>query len=130
MSESKNNRNRWMHLRLTDAEYKKLQAGFSQSTKRKISEYARDILLNKPITVYTRNKSIDDMMAEVILLRSELKAIGNNFNQTVKKLHLMEHDFEIKTWARVNENSKQILFKKLDEIDFKIAQIDSRWSQE
>ena len=130
MSESKNNRNRWMHLRLTDSEYKKLQAGFSQSTKRKISEYARDILLNKPITVYTRNKSVDDMMAEVILLRSELKAIGNNFNQAVKKLHLMDNDFEIKTWARVNENNKQILFKKLEEIDFKIAQIDSRWSQE
>lgn len=130
MSEQKNNRDKWLHIRLTEAEYKKTKLGFSRSTKRKLSDYARSILLDKPITVYTRNQSFDDFVAEMILLRNELKAIGNNFNQSVKKLHTMQHDTEIKTWAFLNENSKQTFFKKVEEINSKISQIADKWSQE
>ncbi len=123
MIDTKNNRSKWLHIRLTEAEYKKLYVGFSRSTKRKISEYARNILLDKPITVYSRNRSLDDFVAEMILLRNELKAIGNNFNQSVKKLHTMDTDTEINTWALQNENSKQLFFKKVDEISQKLNQI-------
>ena len=130
MKEENNNRIKWIHLRVTLAEYKKIHTGFTQSTKRKISEYIRVILLDKPITVYTRNRSYDDFVTEMILLRNELKAIGNNFNQAVKKLHTIDHSAEIKTWAMLNENSRQLLVKKVDEINIKIAQISDKWSQE
>ncbi|HRN73534.1 MAG TPA: plasmid mobilization relaxosome protein MobC [Ginsengibacter sp.] len=130
MSDTKNNRSKWLHIRLTEAEYKKLQLGLSRSTKRKISDYTRSILLDKPITVYTRNQSFDDFVAEIILLRSELKAIGNNFNQSVKKLHTMDTDAEIKAWALLNENSKQLFLKKVDEISLKIEKINAKWLQE
>ncbi len=130
MNEQKNSRDKWIHLRLTEAEYKKIKAGFTKSTKRKLSEYVRSVLLEKPITVYTRNQSFDDFVAEIILLRNELKAIGNNFNQSVKKLHTLNHDKEIKTWALLNENSKLLFFKKVDEINSKITQIADKWSQE
>lgn len=130
MSEKKINRTKWLHLRLTEAEYKKIAKGFSQSTKRKISEYVRAILLDKPITVYTRNKSVDDFVSEIILIRKELKAIGNNFNQSVKRLHTMDTVAEIKVWALLNENFKQSFFKKMEEINSKIIEIDSKWSQE
>ncbi len=130
MSEQINNREKWLHLRLSAAEYQKLSIGFKNSTKRKLSQYARSILLNKPITVYTRNRSYDDFVSEMILLRSELKAIGNNFNQAVKKLHAMDRDAEVKAWALINENSKQLFFKKVEEINLKISQISDKWSQE
>ena len=130
MSEQKSSRSKWIHLRLTEAEYIKINTRFTKSTKRKLSEYVRSVLLEKPITVYTRNQSFDDFVAETILLRNELKAIGNNFNQSVKKLHTMDHDKEIKIWALLNENSKQIFFRKVDEINSKISQIASKWSQE
>lgn len=130
MSEQKNNRVKQLQIRLTATEYKKITSGFSRSTKRKLSEYIRSILLDKPITVYTRNQSFDDFVSEMILLRYELRAIGNNFNQSVKKLHTASSDTEIKTWALLNENSKQEFFKKVDEINFKISQIADKWSQE
>ena len=130
MSEQKNNRNKWLHLRLSEAEYKKIQNGFSKSTKRKISDYVRSILLNKPITVYTRSKSIDDFISEMILLRSELNSIGNNFNQSVKRLHTLDEISEIKAWAILNEKSKEIFIKKVDEIKEKINQISDKWLQE
>ena len=130
MSEPTNNRNKWLHLRLSEAEYKKLQNGFSKSTKRKMSDYVRSILLNKPITVYTRSKSLDDFISEIILLRSELNSIGNNFNQTVRRLHTLDEISEIKTWAILNEKSKEIFIKKVDEIKEKINQISDKWLQE
>lgn len=130
MSEQKNNRVKQLQIRLTATEYKKITSGFSRSTKRKLSEYIRSILLDKPITVYTRNQSFDDFVSEMILLRFELRAIGNNFNQSVKKLYTASSDTEIKTWALLNENSKQEFFKKVDEINFKISQIADKWSQE
>ena len=117
-------------VRFTEEEYGTLNASFKNSTKRKLSGYIRAVLLHKPITVYTRNQSFDDFVAEMILLRNELKAIGNNFNQSVKKLHTMDKDPEIKAWALLNENSKQSFFKKVDEINARIIQMDSKWSQE
>ncbi len=126
----KNNRNKWLHIRFTEAEYKKLHTGFSSSTKQKISSYARDIILNKPITVYTRNKSLDDFVAEMILLRNELKAIGNNINQAVKKMHIADNESELIFWSKQIEKFKSVLFSKIDEINLKIAQLSDQWLQE
>ena len=130
MKERNATRNKWIHVRLNEYEYTKIEASFRRSTKRKLSEYARAILLNKPITVYTRNQSFDDFVAEMILLRNELNAIGNNFNQAVRKLHMMEEVKEVKAWAMLNENSKQILFKKIEEVKTKIGQLADKWSHE
>ena len=66
----------------------------------------------------------------MILLRSELNSIGNNFNQSVKKLHTLDEIPDIKTWAILNEKSKEIFFKKVDEIKEKINQISDKWLQE
>lgn len=130
MNETKTNRDKWLHLRLNAGEYKKITVGFSRSTKRKLSEYARSILLEKPITVYTRSQSFDDFVAEMILLRNELRAIGNNFNQLVKKLHTAGTDDEIKTLASLAANSREIFLKKVDQINEKISQLADKWSQE
>jgi hypothetical protein len=117
-------------VRFKEAEYKKINAGFRTTTQQKLSGYIRNVLLQKPVTVYTRNQSFDAFVAEMILLRRELSSIGNNFNQAVRKLHTMEHLSEIKTWALLNENSKQSLFKKIEEINLKIEKIAGQWSQE
>jgi ribosome biogenesis protein Nip4 len=130
MSEQKNPRNKWLHVRLSEAEYKKIKNGFSNSTKRKVSDYVRSILLNKPITVFTRSKSLDDFISEMILLRKELNSMGNNFNQSVKRLHTLDQIPDIKAWAILNEKSKDIFIKKADEIKEKINQISDKWLQE
>ena len=128
--EEKGKLSRKFTVRFTEAEYKKIYTGFNSTTKRKLSEYIRSVLLNKPVTIYTRNQSFDDMVAELILLRRELNAIGNNFNQSVKKLNAMEEVAEIKIWAQLNEKSKPILFKKIDDVNEKLAQISEKWLQE
>ncbi|GEO11790.1 plasmid mobilization protein [Segetibacter aerophilus] len=130
MNETKTNRTRVVTLRLTMGEYERITTNFKTTTCRKLSDYMRYVLLEKKLTVFKRNKSMDDFMAELILLRNELNAIGNNYNQVVKKLHLLQTIPEFKTWFFINESAKESLVKKVDEIKLRINQFSDKWSQE
>lgn len=127
--DEKTNRSKLLQVRLTPKELEKISNKCSHSTSRKLSDYVRKKLLDKPIAIYTRNQSLDDFMTEMIGLRNELNAIGNNYNQVVKRLHSLQHFEEIKTWLLLNESTKQILLKKVDEIKSKINQINTQWLQ-
>ena len=63
----------------------KNNADFSISTKSRRSDYARNILVRKSISVYTKNKSIDNFPNEKILLHQEPNHIENNFEQQMSK---------------------------------------------
>ena len=129
MSDSKNNMSRRIYIRLKEKDFEAIQRRFHKTTSRKLSEYARRVLLDKVITVNHRNQSLDDFMTEMISLRNELKSIGNNLNQSVKKLHTLEQISEFKAWIIINEMHQQILAKKVDEIKEKINQISDVWLQ-
>ena len=129
MKETKQVRKGWLTVRLNESEEKKLNKFFSGTTSGSLSEYARDVLLRKPVNVIYRNHSADEFLAEMILLKKELNAIGNNFNQAVHKLHTLDHVPEIKAWAILNEASKKSFMKKMDEIKEKVNQIYQQWSQ-
>jgi hypothetical protein len=127
MQETKNNRTKLITLRLTPGEYQELNRRFKTTTCRKQSDYLRKILLTGKVTVFTRNQSIDDFMAEMINLRKELNAIGNNFNQAVHRLHIIEKIPEFRSWILLNELDKKILINKVDEIKNRINQFAEKW---
>jgi hypothetical protein len=129
MSAEKINRGKLLQVRLTPIELEKIHNKFSGSTCRKMSDYVRKVLLDKTITVSRRNQSLDDFMAEMTSLRKELNALGNNYNQLIKRLHSLQDISEIKTWLLLNESTKQILLNKITEIKSKINQINNQWLQ-
>ncbi|SRR6266540_4343982 len=129
MSEKKEKRDKWLHIRLTEKEQNKLLKKFEKTTDKKLSDFARKVLLDKAVTVNIRNQSLDDLMAELIALKDELNAIGNNYNQMVKRLHSLNHISEIKSWLQLNESARKILINKVDEIKFKIYSINDQWLQ-
>lgn len=129
MSENNNNRTKWLHLRLTPDEYDKIYRSYTNTSCPKLSDYARSIMLNKPIISNYRNQSLDDFMTEMIHLRNELNSIGNNFNQAVKKLHTLQQIAEFKSWIITYELEKQTLFNKVDEIKNRINKIADEWLQ-
>ena len=116
-------------IRLKETEFIQLDAQFRKTTCRKFSDYLRKIMLAQPITILYRNASADAFLTEMIVLKNELSAIGNNFNQMVKKLHAFEYSAEIKAWAAINETSKENLNKKMQEIREKLNQIYEQWLQ-
>src|SRR5687767_6472932 len=127
MKEKRKIRVKWLTVRLTEDEEKKLISFCQKTTSNSVSEYARDVLLRQPVIVRYRNQTADDFLEEMILLKRELNAIGNNFNQAVHRLHTLDHIPEIKTWAILNESSKKLFMKKVNEITEKMSQIYSQW---
>ena len=129
MKEENNNRNRWLHVRLTKEEYGKIHKEFSRTNSRKLSEYARKILLGKPMVSTFRNRSHDDLMTEAVRLRNELNNIGNNFNQAVKKLHTLHQIQDFKNWIYAYESDEKKLLDKVEEIKNHIQKIAEQWLQ-
>lgn len=129
MERENSKRTRIVGLRFTPEEYTKIERKWKTSTCRKLSDYIRKHLFNKPITTNYRNQSLDDFMAEMMRLRGELNAIGNNFNQAVKKLHTLNQISDFKQWLISYELEKKILFNKVDEIKKQIQKIAESWLQ-
>jgi len=122
-------RNKWLHIRLNQTEYQAIHCWWQKTTTRELSDYARRVLLKKPVTVNYRNQSADELLAELIRLKAELHAIGNNFNQAVHKLHTLDTIPQIKLWLLANENVKNSFLKKTEEIKTRMNQIYEQWSQ-
>jgi hypothetical protein len=129
MNEKKCIRNRWLNIRVTDEEYNTIEAFSKLTTASSVSEYARNLLLKKPVIVKYRNQSADEILSEMMALKNELHAIGNNYNQAVHKLHMLDKIIEIKTWVILNEKLKESFLKKADEIKSRMNDIYLLWSQ-
>jgi ribosomal protein L29 len=125
----KENRKRIVGVRFTQKEYEQIEKKWKDSTCRKLSEYLRKIIFNKPIVATYRNKSLDDLMTELIQLKKELNGIGNNFNQAVKKLHTLHQIPEFKDWIEVYEAEKNLLLNKVEEIKIVTHKIGEQWLQ-
>src|SRR5688572_7562816 len=108
------------------AQLTKLQ---QQSTERSTSNYLRNVPWQKPIIIRYRNATADDFLREMVELKRELSAIGNNYNQAVKKLHLLEKIPEFRAWILINQDLQQQLHVKVSDIQEKVTQLYEQWLQ-
>jgi hypothetical protein len=125
----KKTKDKWLHIRLSEDEHKKIHDDFKRSTCRKLSEFARTKLLEKPVTILYRNQSLDAFMSELIRLRKDLNAIGNNFNQSVKKLHTMNHVQDVRAWITAYETERDAIQLVAEKINAGIKKISETWLQ-
>lgn len=127
MEEKKNNRSKWLHLRLTEEELVILQERFKASAYRKFSEYTRQMILSKPVIAGYKDQSLDDIMAVLSALRKDLNGTANNFNQAVHKLHTLDHIPEFKGWVAAHERGREQVLKDIEIIRDYIAKTADRW---
>jgi hypothetical protein len=129
MGRENSNRTRIIGLRLTTDEYAKIERKWKASTCRKLSDYVRRNLFDKPVVATYRNRSQDDTLTELTKLRNELNALGNNFNQAVKRLHTLQQIPEFRNWLVTWEVERKILFNKMDEVKNNVRKILETWLQ-
>jgi len=127
MKKENTNRTRWIHLRLTPSEMDLLKSRFEKSICPKLSDFARKNLLGKPVVLKYRNQSVDDFIIEITRLRADLNAVGNNYNQAVKKLHTLNQIPEFKAWILSSENEKKRLFESIEKIKTVVFKLAEKW---
>src|SRR5450432_3665317 len=113
MSETKE----WISFRVKTSEYALIEQYYKATTCRSLSEYARKVLLSKPVTVKYRNQSADQFLAEMLLFKNELSAIGNNFNQAVKRLHSLDGLPQMRSWLLIYDSTHKAFMNKVVEIN-------------
>src|SRR5690606_28948353 len=122
------NRTRRLILRLTHDEYEKIERRYCKSMFRNMSEYSRAVLLKKPVTFTYRDKSMDDVLEELILLRRELNYTGNNFNQVVYKLNSVMGMPDANLWQEALTVLRDQLEPSLREIKVRLDDYSEIWT--
>lgn len=127
MEEKAVKRSRWFNIRVSQDEYQQLEKQFKKTSFQKMSEYGRSLLLGKPVTVIYRNRSMDDTLEELIVLRRELNAIGNNLNQAVKNLNSSEGTDKV-LWMNLMLVINGKLTPSIQEMKDRMNQYADLWS--
>ncbi len=122
-------RNKMVVMRMNEAELKQLTKLQGKTTEKDTSSYLRKVALQKPITVKYRNESADDFLLDMLNLKKELNAIGNNFNQAVHKLHILDKIPEFRVWVNQYDGLQRVLINKVEEIKLRMNQIYDQWLQ-
>lgn len=130
MKVENSNRTRRITLRLTVQEFQLIESRFKSTTSHKLSDYIRKLILERKVTVLTRNQSVDDFLTEAVLLRRKLNAIGNNHNQIVKKLNAARDIPEILSYYLESRMQFRELSEKTEEIKSAINILCDRWLHE
>jgi hypothetical protein len=129
MSEQEENRSRWYNIRLKPDEYQTLNNKFKKTQFRKLSEYMRSVLLERPVTVNYRDKAMDDVLEEMILIRRELNAIGNNLNQAMRSINSAHGNADTRLWMNLMSIINSKLEPSISQIKERMNQYADIWSQ-
>ena len=127
--EEKEVRKHFVKTRMNDDELNQVTKWQQKTTEKDISSYLRKVALQKPIIFKYRNQTADNFLREIINLKKELNAIGNNFNQAVHKLHMLDKIPEFRFWIQHYDGLQKSLVSKVEEIKLKVSQLYEQWLQ-
>jgi len=126
MKDDKNNRKKWLHVRLTEAEYNRIQKAFSGTVHQRISDYTRAMLLRKPIIGVYQNTVIKEIVMELSALKKDIQGIAHNYNQTVRKLNAIG-SLEAKKMLPELESEHESVLKSLAVLEQYLHQTAEKW---
>ncbi|NLR78071.1 plasmid mobilization protein [Chitinophaga eiseniae] len=124
------NKVKWCNVRLSLSEHESLTARMRGTTSNSLSEYVRKVLFGGVVVTKVRDQSMDAFMEELIALRLELTAQGNNFNQVVRKLNAIPPSAEYLHWLVISEKHQRDLLIKIEHIQKRISDFSKLWLQE
>ncbi|GGB23926.1 hypothetical protein [Puia dinghuensis] len=64
-----------VRVRYSVEEFHRLKLGYARTTCNTLGGYVRKVSLGQPVEIVHRNKSFDDFVGEIVLLRKEMAAL-------------------------------------------------------
>ena len=120
---------RRLNLRLTQQEWDKIHRLAANSTCRSTSEYARKVLSQKPVRVFYRNQSFDNLEEQLVRLLAELNTANQNFAEALKTLTTLKSSSDTHVRLGLFEAYAEILHKKVHDIKQQIAKLSDNETQ-
>lgn len=123
-----NTRDKWLHIRLTDQELLTIKANFQKSVYENLSEFARRMLLQKPIVGRYRDTGVQELLKELVSLKRDLHGLATNYNQLAKKMNTAS-DLEINTHRNQVIGMDVKIAESLNSVRRFIDQTTAKWLQ-
>jgi hypothetical protein len=129
MENENENRSRWLKIRLRPSEEESLNKRYKKSAFQNLSEFGRAMILGEPVTVVHRDKSMDEVLEELALLRRELNSIGNNLNQAVRNINSLHGSPDSRLWMNLLTLINGKLEPAITQIKDRMNNYSELWSQ-
>lgn len=117
------------YVGLASQEYHKIESQYKASTCRTLSEYIRKLLYNKPVTIFYRNQSLDDLIEEIVVFNKEMNTLRDNLAQIVEKLYIHPQISEFKPSVERIELEINKVQKSIEDIKIQFKKITDKWLQ-
>ena len=118
-----------IQTRVNQAKFNQLTELAKKAANGSTSDLLRDILYNREIKVRTIDKSLSELMPELIRLRREVNSIGNNINQITRYFHQSPDDTRKVFYATRVAGLYSSTNSKVEELLQLIEELGKRWLQ-
>jgi hypothetical protein len=119
-----------LETRVNAKTYHELQRLLSQNPNKDMSSLIRDILLNRPVQIFTRDITLDNLMEELAKLRTEIRAIGININQITRLFNTYPEPRRKEFYARSAFAEYLAIEAKTDRLLEIISKLAKQWLSE
>jgi hypothetical protein len=119
-----------LKTRVNRGKYQELQRMLRQNPGSDMSSLLRDILNNRPIKLFTRDQTLDNLMEELGKLRTEIKAIGVNINQITRLFNTYPDRRRKEFYAKTAFAQYQALEPRIEQLLSIISKLAKRWLSE
>ena len=120
--------NHLVGVRLNAALYAKLEKIQKESYSQSIGEVIRNILMNKKITCYYKDRTMDEPSKELIKIKNELNAIGVNINQITNSFHTADVSTQKMFFALKVADQYNLVKEKIEDIKKVLIEMHNKWS--
>jgi len=116
MKTAKQRCSRHIDFVISDQDYQVVLDLFAASASSTLSDYARRVILQKPVVIKIRNESAEKLLQEMVVLKNELNQVQKEFSLAVNNLLMTSSSPEIRSWCSDPEHAPAELLNKIEEI--------------
>lgn len=126
---STSRKNYRIDVRLTGAEHSKIDNMYKISTCRTKAQYVRELIFNRPVRIFYRNQSLDDLIEEIVILNREINILKEHQSKTLEILYTYKNSSELNESIQLAALKITGLHKKMDEVKNQMEKITEKWLQ-
>lgn len=116
--------------RINKSTYDQLNSIVAKTKDETLAGLIRSILHNRAVKVYTHDETTDLLLEELAALRSELRAIGVNFNQITRYFNTYPDDGKKRFYAKIGFEKYVQIETKLDRLLVIVSNLCKKWLSE
>jgi hypothetical protein len=118
-----------LNTRVNEETYERLLVILEGNPQLDMSVLLRNMIEDKPVKVFTRDLTLDNVMEELAKIRTELRSIGVNINQITRLFNTYPEERQKEIYARMAFGRYRAIEPKVDRLLELVENLSKKWLQ-